>query len=67
MGSNYPEGGFQDWIENLTDENIRQHLMCHLCGTYITGTYWSINGEDLCDDCARMLYQRGVNELDYEI
>lgn len=66
MERDYPAGGFDDWISNLTQEG-RQYLICHECGTYIANAYyWKIDGEVLCDDCARARYQFGTNELDYD-
>lgn len=60
-------GGYDDWVSSLTEDTMRQHLYCYLCKSHISGTYWEINEEILCDDCARMLYQRGVSELsEYE-
>lgn len=67
MAHSNPAGGYEDWISNLTEEDGRQFLECHECRTYIVNAkYWKINGEILCDDCARAMYQFGVDELDYE-
>lgn len=54
-----PAGDYDDWISNITeDEEI---IMCVECRSYIRNDiYWEINGEVLCDDCARAKYQRGV-------
>lgn len=57
-----PSGGYADWISSLTDETIERHLYCYECKSHISGTYWKINEEILCDDCARMIYQRGIDD-----
>ena len=59
-----PAGGYGDWISSLTEDTIQHHLYCYECKTHITGSYWYINEEVLCDDCAKWKYQRGVTELD---
>ena len=55
-------GDYSDWISNVTDDDEDEnYVMCHECRTYIRHTsYWYINGQVLCDDCARAKYQRGV-------
>ena len=67
MQRDYPAGGYDDWISNLTEQEDRQYLVCHECRNYIVNeTYWKINGEVLCDDCAKAKYQFGVEEIYYE-
>lgn len=42
-------------------------LICDECRSYIRNeVYWEINGEILCDDCAKAKYQRGVSGEYYE-
>ena len=55
-------GRYSDWISNLTDEAIERHLYCYQCRSHISGTYWYINEEVLCDDCAKSIYQRGIDD-----
>lgn len=69
--SSIPEkiaGTYDDWISNVTDDlEVENCLMCHECHSYIRHSqYWYINGEVLCDDCARAKYQRG-NEGRFEV
>ena len=56
------EGDWEEYISNLTGRENVSYRICHECGNYITeiDTYWEIDGQTLCDDCARMMYQRGA-------
>lgn len=38
--------------------NIRTY--CDHCGEEICETYYHINGEDICEDCLKELYEREV-------
>ena len=57
---------YGDIISDLTDLHPKQYLICHECGNYIEefDVYWEIDGETLCDDCARVMYQRGSNHFE---
>ncbi len=66
MGRKDPAGGYEDWIANITQEEDII-LICDECRSYIRNeVYWEINGEILCDDCAKAKYQRGVSGEYYE-
>lgn len=57
-------GDWGEYISNLTEEQEESYLICHECGDYIEETqYWEIGGRILCDDCARLIYQRWRKEI----
>lgn len=54
-------GDYDDWTSNLTETDETRFVICGECGSYVRNDkYWYINEEILCEDCARMKYQRGV-------
>ena len=63
MAKQNPSEVWEEYIWN-TMQMRENYLICDECRSYIEqGTYWEINGEVLCDDCARMKYQRGIRGL----
>lgn len=54
-------------ISEKTERHDKQYLICHSCGNYIDDweTYWDIDGEILCNDCAVRRYQRRNGESIY--
>lgn len=65
MSDIYDQEDWEDYVSNIMGKKTRQYLTCSECGNYIDhSVYWEINGEVLCDDCAKSIYQRGVSFYD---